>query len=51
MYLDLGDEYHGHLLLEELAQYYENIGQYDDAVERWLRLADRHIQKAMEMAG
>jgi tetratricopeptide (TPR) repeat protein len=48
-FFDLGDEYHGHLLLEELAEHYETLGEYEEAVNRWVRLADRHIQKAMEL--
>jgi len=48
-FFDLGDEYHGHFLLEELAEHYETLGEYEEAVNRWVRLADRHIQKAMEL--
>jgi tetratricopeptide (TPR) repeat protein len=48
-FFDLGDEYHGHMLLEELAEHYESLGEYEEAVNRWVRLADRHIQKAMEL--
>jgi tetratricopeptide (TPR) repeat protein len=50
LYLDVGDEYHSNLLLEEIAEHYEKVGDYDEAVNRWLELADRNIQKAMDMS-